>query len=91
MQVLVQFVHRHFDFRMPELDSLLQMHGLEPTQLYNRCGIAGCTDYVGCMSWCVITCVVGVGNSEDVDLESPFLLLRCPEGMHEAQFVERVM
>jgi hypothetical protein len=37
MRVLVQFVLRHFDFRMPELDSLLEMHGLQPNRTYNRC------------------------------------------------------
>ena len=36
MRVLVQFVLRHLDFRMPELDSLLEMHGLQPASLYSQ-------------------------------------------------------
>jgi len=33
---LVHFVHRHLDFRLPEFDTLLEMHGLSVSQCYDR-------------------------------------------------------
>ncbi|KDO21217.1 hypothetical protein SPRG_13717 [Saprolegnia parasitica CBS 223.65] len=35
-EYLVFFVHRHLDFRFPELDALLTMQSLDPTACYSR-------------------------------------------------------
>ncbi|OQR83483.1 tRNA guanosine-2'-O-methyltransferase [Achlya hypogyna] len=35
-EYLVFFVHRHLDFRFPELDALLTMQSLSPTECYSR-------------------------------------------------------
>ena len=36
MQYLILFAHRHVDFRLPELDVLLEMQGLNPEVCYDR-------------------------------------------------------
>eukprot|EP00937_MAST-01D_sp_MAST-1D-sp2_P005527 g5527.t1 len=36
MRFLVHFAHRHLPFRLPELDSVLQLHGVDPATAYDR-------------------------------------------------------
>lgn len=36
MRYLITFVHRHLDFRLPELDAMLRMQGLEPAAVYSK-------------------------------------------------------
>eukprot|EP00975_Prorocentrum_lima_P021589 4550025-Prorocentrum_lima.AAC.1 len=36
---LLQFVHRHLDFRLAELDALLQMSGCDPGDVYDRAAV----------------------------------------------------